>query len=357
MMSAKTMVTVRRDNDPLKKYWWVLLVGFGLTGLWVLVPLMGQTGSSHVAVPKASSVEEQGLQSLDSAQNPSGAQGSAINLSMDGALGGKKKGDESSGSGLYQAPEGGAPGAPIADPVKVAAAPSLASALKAVSKSDPTGWGGAKPQKGFNAPKGRFGSLSGTGGSSSGGSGASISASPFNSASAKVAVSEAQGTDAGGGAFRPGGQAFMQGVKRVEAASTASSKLASADGARAGTSGSFDGTGASRKTVNSAGGDIVFGKFDYGAAPVNLKDRPTGGEPEAKEPDPMDKIAQAIDGLKGKEVKADYQAQMGQQMGQMVMMMVVGGIMNQVVGGAAGAMLTTYMMQSAQMLNQNNVNK
>ncbi|MBI4676875.1 MAG: hypothetical protein HY748_04770 [Elusimicrobia bacterium] len=329
------------------------MVGFGLTGLWVLIPLMGQTGSSRVAVPKAGAAVEQNLQSLDSTGNPSGAPGSAIDLSMDGALK-KKKSDEPVTSSLYQAQEGAAPGAPISDEGALAASPNLASALKAVSKSDPTGWGGAKPQRGFNAPKGKFGALSGMGGSSSGGSGASMSGSPFNSPTAKVSIEEAGGAGKAAAA-QSDGRSYMRSVRLAEAKSTAASKLSSGDGARTGAGSSFDGSGASGRTIGSASKDIVFGQFDHGSAPVNLKKKSGGGALMDPEDPDLDKIAQAIEGLKGEEVKADYRDQMGQQMGQMVMMMVVGGVMNQAVGGTAGAMLTMYAMQSMQMLNQNNV--
>ncbi|MBI5623136.1 MAG: hypothetical protein HY924_05090 [Elusimicrobia bacterium] len=356
MRSTTTMVTVRRDNDPFKKYWWVLLVGFGLTGLWVLIPLMGQTGSSHVAVTKPASIEDQNLQSLDAQTNPSGAQGSAIDLSMDGSLRKKSRGDEAVTSSLYQPLEGGAPGAPIVEAAKKDASVNLAAALKAVSKSDPAGWGGAKAQKGFTAPKASFRGLSGVGGASSGGSGASISASPFNSPTAQVSVQDgaASGSEAGSVS---GGKAFMRSVRNVQAQSLAASKLSSTDGSRAGSATSFDGSQAGGKTIGSGGKSIVFGQFDHGMAPVNLKRSGVGGLPDGAEDDPLDKIAEALENAKGTEVKDDYQEQMGDQMGQMVMAMVVGGLMEGVVGPTAAGVLTTYMMQSTQMLKQNNVNK
>jgi len=33
-------MNVKRGADPFKKYWWLILVGFGLVGLWVCAPVM-----------------------------------------------------------------------------------------------------------------------------------------------------------------------------------------------------------------------------------------------------------------------------------------------------------------------------
>jgi hypothetical protein len=345
------MVNVRRDNDPFKKYWWVLLVGFGLTGLWVLIPLMGQTGSSRVAVPKPQAVD-QSLQSLDATENLSGAQGSAIDLSMDGVLH-KSRSSETATSSLYEAPEGGAEGAPILDAKSIPSTKNLASALKAVSKSDPAGWGGEKAQRGFTSSKGSFKGMASLGGG--GGSGASMSASPFNKGGPEVSIQDsgAGGSESGSAA---GGRAYMRSVRNAAAQSVAASKLAG-DASKAGSAGSFDGSGASGKTIGSAGKGIVFGQFDSGMAPANLKMKKGGAfmDPDKKPDDALEKIADAISGMKGKEVKDDYKEQMGDQMGQMVMSLVVGGVVGGMVEGPAAAAVTSFAMQSTQMLMKSNM--
>ena len=94
-------VKISRNNDPFRKYWWVVLVGFGLVGAWVCLPLMESGTGSVSGTAGAKSAE----QSLDSVNNPSGAPGSAVDLSMDGTGAYRKKGSEGPiASSLYQAP-------------------------------------------------------------------------------------------------------------------------------------------------------------------------------------------------------------------------------------------------------------
>ena len=119
-----------------------------------MLPALEQGTGSVQYSATAKPAEEQGLDSL---ANPQGAPGSVIDLSMDGTGGYKKKSEGDAASSLYQAPEVAAPGAPITA-IQSASPNTLASALKDVSKkADAGGWGGAKVQKAFNAPKGNGG--------------------------------------------------------------------------------------------------------------------------------------------------------------------------------------------------------
>ncbi|MBI5210330.1 MAG: hypothetical protein HY927_10200 [Elusimicrobia bacterium] len=349
------IVRVSRDNDPFKKYWWVLLVGFGLIGLWVLFPLLGQTGSARVAMPRQSAPEDQGLQSLDSSLNPAGAPGSAVDLSMDGSGYKKKNFDEPVTSSLYQAP-GAAAGQPIAASSQTTASASasapaagatLASALKDVSKNDPKGWGGAKPQKGFNAPKGSFGGLSGVG-AASGSSGASMSATPFNSPTAQVAFDTAQGIGAEeGGAQSQDSRRYMRTLRAAQSKSILASKMKGTDSAKDAGGKVFDGNTNNKTTIAGAGQGTggVFGKFDYDSAPTNLKN--AAEKAASLDDDMMSKLNKGLDDVKEKTFEADNKDMMNQQMMQMMMMMAVSGV----AGGGVGSMampMMMMMMQNAQ---------
>ena len=129
-MLAPMAITIRRDSDPFRKYWWVILLAFGLIGGWVCLPLIDyQSGSGAPAL-------ESGLksadQSLDAINNPNGAPGFATNLSMDSGAYAKKNLEGPVTSSLYQPPpEAAAAGAPLA-----ASDSNLANALKDVSKKD-----------------------------------------------------------------------------------------------------------------------------------------------------------------------------------------------------------------------------
>src|SRR3569832_1543004 len=106
-MTSRRM-SVGAADDPYKKYWWGILAGFIVTGAWLCIPIMETpVGSIHVDTrAKVGAVDASNSeQSLDSADNPSGAPGGALDLSMDGAKR-KSKGDGSDDmtSMLYQAP-------------------------------------------------------------------------------------------------------------------------------------------------------------------------------------------------------------------------------------------------------------
>jgi hypothetical protein len=61
------IMKVKKDNDPFKKYWWVILLGFAGVGAWVCMPLMDTPVGSASVKPHGLSTENQ---SLDSAATP-----------------------------------------------------------------------------------------------------------------------------------------------------------------------------------------------------------------------------------------------------------------------------------------------
>ena len=149
-------------DDPFKKYWWAILAGFAFTGLWLLMPMMGEKAVGSVSIdtsrPKADPNVEQSMAPADT--------GNGINLSMEGT-GHQRKEDGALSSSLFLAPDetpaAGAAGLGTATAGSSAAgSTSLASALKKVSEKSDGGWG-EKAQKAFNAPKLGGGSLSGMG--------------------------------------------------------------------------------------------------------------------------------------------------------------------------------------------------
>ncbi len=343
------VVNIRRDNDPFKKYWWVILAGFGVMALWVCFPAGGGTGSGSVARGGGLKPSEQGLQSLDSRENAAGAPGSVVDLSMEGAGGSRKKqADGDMASSLYQAP-GAAPGAPIEPQALTAASVSnLAAALKKASKSDPSGWGGAKAQRGFTAPKANFGGLSGFG-SGSGGTGAAAGASAFNTQNAKVGFDSTRGLSGDGSGAADGNvKRHMRAVTAAARASFNAAGAGSGDAMRGGAGTSFDGSGAGAAIAGKSGShSAVYGRMDDTMAPANLK----GGPPDAKDKkkDPMDKLAQAIEDMndKGEEKKTDPAEAMTQRIQEMIIMAVVGGVVNGVVGGMMKALLPEGWTDSA----------
>lgn len=267
-------VTIRRDNDPFKKYWWVLLVVFGIAGAWICMPALqskGIAGGASLATD-ASGGALMAEQGLDAVHNPDGARGGVVDLSMDGS-GGRRKADGSTmTSSLYQSPEGSEAEAAPVDQVAAAASaePNYADALKDVSKkkADPSGWGGVKAQKGFTAPKGNFSSLSGLQGGSSGGS-AATSGGAFGSASAKTGFASTRGL----GADAPvgDGKAAMGMLKEARKLSALAASAKSLDAGSAMASRSFDGRAGSGSGIGGGGAPTggTYGALD--AAPANLK--------------------------------------------------------------------------------------
>ena len=322
-------VKIASGSDPFKKYWWVILVAFAGIGGWICLPAMDSgTGGSSIA-PQESGLQTT-EQSLDSAQNPAGAQGSALDLTMGAS---HKRKDEAAMSSLYQAPEekkiAAATPAP-ADAPKFADALkdiSRASAAKASAKADASGWG-EKAQRGFTAPKAAFGGLSGLGGGS--GSGASSSSSGgglagsavggFGGKNANTGVSFAKGLkDTGSGSEASGSKAIMKSLEAARGASVGAAVQQSNDAAKGMSSASFDGGG---KGGSIGGGGAaqgasagLYGKLD--SAPSNLKVNDPNLNNKKIEAPPTPIAAPAT----------DPNAQMKQMVMQMLMSVVMAGIM------------------------------
>ncbi|MBI3551527.1 MAG: hypothetical protein HY077_03345 [Elusimicrobia bacterium] len=331
-------VRISRTNDPFKKYWWVILVAFGVVGAWICMPgVDAQTSGGGAGGERGL----RGEQSLDSAKNPAGAPGSAVDLSMDGA-GPYRKHEGPITSSLYQAPEEVA--ASSAASSSAGAGGSLANALKDIARksatrsasADASGWGGEKAQKGFAAPKANFQALSG-GGGGGGSSGASFSAgggegglSAFGTGKANTGVSFAKGL--GGGASDEGlmknATASMKRLNgaangAIAAAGQKSNDLASAMGGRSfdGTSFSAGGRGAGSGVGDGGGGGVALGGAGYGrldSAPRNLKANDPKIDQKTITPPPV--------------VPPDTKPNMQQMMMQMMMMGLIGAVMQGLVG-------------------------
>lgn len=339
-------VAVRPSDDPYKKYWWLILVGFAFTGGWLSLPMMETSiGSTRVDTSKPAEGIPYGEASLDSADNPSGAPGSTLDLAMDIAAR-PRKGDGSIMSSLYQAPD---EPLPAEAPTAGAAAPggTLADALKKAASADPSGWGGQKAQKGFVAPK--LGGVSAPGlGGGGGGSAPSFSAAnlggtgAFGAQNSQVGYASARGLS-GSVSDLPEAKTVKGALKSAASQATKAANLKSADGQVSGLSKLFDGR--SDKGGSAIGGDGgealgsggVYGALD--AAPTNLKlNDPDLDKREFKEP-PAE-VANTKDN-RSEEFK--------QQMAMMIVTTVVGGM----IGGPVGTALTSLGPMLMQM-NQAN---
>lgn len=327
-------IAVGRAEDPFKKYWLAILAGFALTGAWLCLPMMETSiGSTRVRTepPLADlSVE----QDLDSAVNPSGAPGLAVEREAGGAYR-LRKDDAPAGPRLYQPPE---------EPKSAAAAGaapasgSLAQSLKAVGEgSGGSSWGAEKPQRGFVSPRLSGVSLGGLGGAS-GGSSASAGSSGtgvFGTRLPQVGASSARGLrEDGGDAQAPAGG--LSALRRSAQALGQAAVQRSADAANAGVSRVFDGA----KSQNSIGagaaaasGAGLYAELD--AAPVNLKVNPVELSKKDIKPPPATAppAGTAPVGMSG------------QQWGMMFFSLLVGGL----ITGPGGQMAASMMMQMTMM--------
>jgi hypothetical protein len=328
------MATIRiaRGTDPFKKYWWVILVAFGGIGGWICLPAMNGASGGASAAPQEAGLQT-AEQSLDSADNPAGAPGGAINLSMGG--GKQKKTDNASVSSLFQAPEEKPAAAPGLEPAPKNMADALkditrASAAKASVKAAASagGWG-EQAQRGFTAPKASFGGMSGLGSGS--GSGASSNSSGggfggtavggFGGKNANTGVSFAKGLKDDGSGSAPTGSkgAVMKSLENSRGASVGAAMQSSNDASKGQSGSTFDGGGrggavaGGGAAVGASGG--VYGKLD--SAPANLKanDPNLNSQKIQAPPTPTPNVA------------ADPNAAMKAMMMQMLMGVVMAGIM------------------------------
>lgn len=333
-------VKIRRNDDPFRKYWWAILAVFAVSGAWICAPLL-EGGSYSGSVAQGAGGLGPASSSLDSAFNPNGAPGGVLDLSMEKPRASSGLSAGAAASSLYQAPEGGAPGAPIAEGSAAAgaetAAATLAAALKQVSekKADPGGWGGQKPLKGFTPPKANFAPLSGLGGagSSGGSSGARIGSFGTALPDTGVAtarglsgsVSEAPAADVGGRALG-GLKSAAEGKKLAF--------LGEGDAAVADSRRFFDGGGQGGGAISGGGASDgglggAFGSLN--AAPANLKANRTDLDHFEITPPPA------------KPVQGPDQAE---EMKKQLLMVAV----SMVVMGVAGPMAGMIVMQAIPMM-------
>ena len=320
-----------RGADPFKKYWWVILVGFGGIGAWICLPLVMDAGIGSGSV-KASE-GSLSAQSLDNLERSTGAPGKAMD--MPGGAYAKRAGSTMKSS-LYEAPpEEKAAETPAAP---AAAGGSLADALRDVAKSgkasasvDPSGWGGAQATKGFTAPKAAFGSMSGLGGGSSGSGasssgmgaagGSSFSSGGFGGRNADVAFTQTKGLQ---NASAAGGGRAMGALESARGQAVAAAKAGTGDAASNMASRGFDGGGGGGAIGgNMAGtsGQGVYGSLD--AAPINLKANDPNLSTEKFEPPPQP------------QKTPEPENPMKMMMMMMLMQVVMGGLMMGLGGGMA----------------------
>jgi hypothetical protein len=327
-------------DDPFKKYWWVILLGIAFTGVWLLMPMLGEksvgSDSYQVAQPKAEASVEQSLSSADA--------GSGIDLSMEGT-GHTRQEDGATGSSLYVAPDEPAPEAAAAA-VAAAAAPaaggtsdSLASALKKVSEG--TGWN-EKAHKGFNAPKLAGGSLSGMSAAGGGKAGAATSGlGAFGSRNANVGFSATQGLSGSVKEQQAPRASGLSALKASAGLATDAARNSSNDGARSGLSQTFDGGKAGSKIGGGGSGAALAGGYAaLDTAPINLKqDDPKLNSKELKPPEPsMTDVGESA---------ADDSA-----LAQQLAMMVVGGVVGGMIGGPFGGIVTNAIMKAVENQQQ-----
>lgn len=340
-------VAVRPSDDPYKKYWWVILAGFGVTGAWLSLPMMETSvGSTRVDTTAPATGLTTGESSLDGSDNPNGAPGSTLDLAMDIAAR-PRKGDGSVMSSLYQAPDDPALPAEAAPAGAAAPGGTLADALKKAASSDPSGWGGQKAQKGFTQPKLGGVSAPGLGGGSGSGTSASASATggvgAFGSQSSQVGFAGTSGLK-GSVSDMPEAKNAKGALANAASAATKAANSRSGDAAVSGLSKVFDGR--SERGGSAIGGDGgeaigaggIYGSLD--AAPENLKiNDPNLDKREFKEPPA--KVANKKDN-RSEELK--------QQMAMMLVTMVVGGMVGGTVGQAMTGMIP--MMMQMNQVNQ-----
>ncbi|MDX6768055.1 MAG: hypothetical protein SF051_00870, partial [Elusimicrobiota bacterium] len=335
-----TKVAVRPSDDPYKKYWWLILVGFAFTAGWLTLPMMEPSvGSTRIDTSAPTESMPLGEGSLDGSDNPNGAPGSTLDLAMD--VHRPKKADGTVMSSLYQAPD--EPAAPVEAPTAGAAAAggTLASALKAAATSDPSGWGGQKAQKGFAQPK-LGGSMPGLGGGGSGGSAPSFSAGgrvgafgSQNSSVGSVGTTGLQGSVSDLPEAKNARGALANAAQKAQEAA----RLTSNDGKVSSLSALFDGRKGGGTAIGGGPGGQALGAGgvyeSLDSAPTNLKmNDPELDKREFKEPPAQ--VANSQNNMSD---------QFKQQMAMMIVTTVVGGM----IPGPVGTALTSLGPMLAQM--------
>ena len=323
--------SVGKADDPYKAYWWAILAGFICTGAWLCVPVMETSvGSARVDTTAKAAAAAGVEQSLDSADNPNGASGGALDLSMGGAGRRIKSGDDMT-SMLYQAPPdeaAAAAGKSLGD-AKASSAASLAQQLKdAGKKTDASGWN-EKAQRGFTAPRlagGLAGLAAGGGGNSSASAGGSNF---FGSKNAAVSFGAARGLRDDGAE-----SAGFKALKASARAAAAPNLMGSNEAMRAGMSQTFDGA-KGNAPVPIGMGAMAQANAALNAAPANLK----ANDPKLDSKKLSDPPAAPT--------PASTAQNLGQQLAMVAATALVGGLIGG-VGGQMVMMMGTTMMQQQQ---------
>lgn len=323
-------ITIRKSEDPFKKYWWVILLAFGGVGAWVCVPMM------DTPIGAGSPGMERGLrpadQSLDALDNPQGAPGGAVDLSMEGAYRRKSSGSEMTSS-LYQPPpETSAAGSPIGSEAPAA---SFAQALKAVAdrraSKDESAQAARKP---FNPPRANFSGLSGFGSGSGGGSGAAFKTGAFGTAKPNVGFATTRGLGGFSDGAAGGRAPVMASLKGAKAAGQSASLQQKGELAKALASTRFDGNRVgggliSAEDTQSLGGSGV----GEDATPMDLKENDLSANSYKYEP-----VPQAVAPMDTSE-----------EAKRQVMIAIAGALVGGIIGGTAGNLIGMAIMLSATM--------
>ena len=350
VVSPKTL-SVGVSEAPYKKYWWVVLLGFAATGLWLCLPMMGASvGSERVNSENATGFSGRAGGGLAAAAEGGVVRGDdgLSGASAKGSAAGVLDGVDASGSMLLPSLTDQTAGASASGgAVAASASPAtLARALKNVGRSaDPSGWGGQKPQRGFAAPSLSGGGLSGLGGISGGG-GSSASLGLFGAHNAQVQGGAAVGLN-GGDASSAAGLANAArtavALQRAAGAAGAAAGLKTGDAVAGGMSRLFDGAKGGAAIKAPGGGSANTAYAQLNSAPVNLKTNPSGlNQNSTLAPPPAAPVPPMASG-----------SNMGQQLGMMVAGVVVTAIAGGLVGGVMGQMVGMGGMMGVQYAMQN----
>ena len=321
---------IKQQTDPFKKYWWLILLAFGLVGLWVCYPAFNSSSSASLAGAEA------GLhpvnQSLDSAQNPNGAPGGPVDLSMKSFEAYGKKALTDPFASLLFSPPPSAPAASAPSPKKSGKKSSQwADALASLaSQGQSQAAASARPVLSAAFPKGNFSSLSGLGGSESsdafapsGAGNSSGGLSGFGARTPKIGISYAHGTSDSGPSQANGGGA-MGALKNTAAQMKSAALALNGTQSSALASQAFDGGAIGSGLIKDPKGMSSAIGIGQGT-PINLK----ANDPKLNQSKPK-----AVPAMPPPMMN---QPSMMQQIMQMLMMAVVGGLAAGVGKGILGA--------------------
>ena len=330
-------VIVRKNSDPFRKYWWVILAIFGAIGAWACFPAVSSSGFSGLARNGFFLNGAGGLQPLD--QSLAGVGDSGVQApggpiadgqSPAGAAGG---GSAASGPMLYS------PGPGSASAGKSTG--SHAALADALSRADLYAGASAAPKTSFSMPQANFGAAgagmpAGGGGGGFGGSQAGGGAfGAFGMPNSQISLGRARGLPSDLQALSPKGQA---------AGAMSSLQNAANQGLIAGQMGAD----AAQSSLASAGfdGGTVGPRIPGGA--------PNGsGAGAAISPSELTSPGQDFKQLPGAAPPAPVPPQgpsLKQKLLMMGLMMAMTGVMGAMMPGMKGMMGPMMMMQMMPMM-------